>query len=170
MTCWTLSRLGFLQIFHNKRAQQQKTPQNRQKWSDFYTVDGFKIARLCGFQNIRIFWIWGFLPSKNPRQIFVSTPLIRVNFKKQTLDEILDESKLVLFKILFNKILLEEMLKCILHSNDFFLIWFLNVNTARRKCASPPLAHTKNLARVTENLLDRPKLNKVEFSCKGCYI
>ena len=35
--------------------------QNRQKSSDLYTVDGFKIARIFGFQNAQIFWIFAFL-------------------------------------------------------------------------------------------------------------
>ena len=33
----------------------RELPQNRQKSSDYYVVDSFKIARLCGFQNTRIF-------------------------------------------------------------------------------------------------------------------
>ena len=40
----------------------RKLLQNCQKSSDLYIVGGFKIFRICSFQNTRIFWIWAFLP------------------------------------------------------------------------------------------------------------
>ena len=44
--------------------------QNRQKSSDLYLVDGFKIARICDFQNTQIFLNLGIpSPVKIPKQI-----------------------------------------------------------------------------------------------------
>ena len=49
------------------------------KSSDLYAVDSFKIARICDFQNTRIFLNLGIpSPVKIPRQIKWSTPL-RIN-------------------------------------------------------------------------------------------
>ena len=51
-------------------------------------VDGFRIARLCGFQNTRIFLIWA-IPSsvKNPDKILKSPRFREMAFKNDTYEK-----------------------------------------------------------------------------------
>ena len=61
----------------------QESPQNRQKSSDYYIVDVFRIARLCGFQNTPIFLNLGIpSPVKNPEKFLSTLPLIEDNFRE----------------------------------------------------------------------------------------
>ena len=50
-------------------------PQNRQKSSDYYMIDGFKIADSAVFRSPEFFESGDSFPSKKPRQIFKSNPL-----------------------------------------------------------------------------------------------